>query len=76
MIQGGDITKGNGTGGASIYGETFEDEKLGWMSIDGPGIVCMANRGPNTNNSQFFISVGILYSNSLEFTTTAETRTA
>ncbi|KAL9600328.1 MAG: hypothetical protein Q9219_003278 [cf. Caloplaca sp. 3 TL-2023] len=57
MIQGGDITAGNGTGGTSIYGESFEDENIGWRKIDVPGLVCMANRGKNTNNSQFFITL-------------------
>ena len=52
MIQGGDITAGDGTGGASIYGEGFEDENIGWRQIDKEGLVCMANRGPGTNSSQ------------------------
>ncbi|ODQ55391.1 hypothetical protein SAICODRAFT_52796, partial [Saitoella complicata NRRL Y-17804] len=60
MVQGGDITKGDGTGGASIYndGGVFEDEDLGWREIDEEGLVCMANRGKDTNNSQFFITLG------------------
>lgn len=58
MIQGGDITRADGTGGVSIYGDTFDDENLGWRKIDKEGLVCMANRGPDTNNSQFFITVG------------------
>ncbi|KAL8802159.1 MAG: hypothetical protein Q9200_006687 [Gallowayella weberi] len=53
MIQGGDITAGNGTGGMSIYGPTFEDENIGWRKMDAAGLVCMANRGKDTNNSQF-----------------------
>ncbi|KAF2433550.1 hypothetical protein EJ08DRAFT_583736 [Tothia fuscella] len=57
MIQGGDITKGNGTGGTSIYGSEFEDENIGWREIDKEGLVCMANRGKNTNSSQFFITL-------------------
>lgn len=57
MIQGGDITKGDGTGGASIYGGEFADENLGWREIDAAGLVCMANRGPATNSSQFFITL-------------------
>ncbi|BFZ62089.1 peptidyl-prolyl cis-trans isomerase cpr6 [Saitoella coloradoensis] len=60
MVQGGDITKGDGTGGASIYNDAgvFEDEDLGWREIDEEGLVCMANRGKDTNNSQFFITLG------------------
>ena len=52
MIQGGDITAGNGTGGTSIYGGNLADENLGWRDIDAPGLVCMANRGKDTNSSQ------------------------
>eukprot|EP01083_Nonionella_stella_P056348 148419_1 len=55
MIQGGDITKSNGIGGESIYGGgTFEDENFK-MKHDKPGMVSMANCGPNQNSSQFFI---------------------
>ncbi|KAL8651771.1 MAG: hypothetical protein Q9226_004558 [Calogaya cf. arnoldii] len=57
MIQGGDITASNGTGGMSIYGPVFEDENIGWREIDAVGLVCMANRGKGTNNSQFFITL-------------------
>lgn len=56
MAQGGDYTNHNGTGGDSFKGGSFKDEFKSDVKFDRPGLLAMANRGPNTNGSQFFLT--------------------
>ncbi|MFC1599158.1 peptidylprolyl isomerase [Candidatus Omnitrophota bacterium] len=56
MVQGGDPT-GTGRGGTSLWGTTFEDEVSSEVKFDKPGLLAMANAGPSTNGSQFFITI-------------------
>ena len=60
MCQGGDFTRGNGTGGEAIYGDKFADEwENGFIKHTVSGLLSMANAGPNTNGSQFFLTTAV-----------------
>lgn len=59
IVQGGDVLMGNGTGGESVYGKPFKDDKAALkVKIDRRGLLCMGNSGKNSNTSQFFITLG------------------
>ncbi|KAK9476041.1 cyclophilin-like domain-containing protein [Lipomyces japonicus] len=57
IVQGGDIVNNDGTSGLSIFGDSFDDENLAWRNVDQEGLLVMANQGPDSNSSQFFISL-------------------
>jgi cyclophilin family peptidyl-prolyl cis-trans isomerase len=56
VVQGGDVTAGNGTGGCSAFGRFFRDEKV-WLPHANAGLLSLANFGPDTNNSQFIVTL-------------------